>query len=89
MTLALMRELSESETRLYVHCAQGHGRTGMIAALLLLIRDPDLSVADAVLTVKKIRLGVALASEQLAFVELLSESYRSSRDQTLPHHSAH
>ncbi len=41
----IVRELAEVDGPLFIHCAQGHGRTGLIAALLLIARgtaaDPD------------------------------------------------
>ncbi len=54
--------------RIYVHCAQGHGRTGMFAAVLLLANEPSLSAEDAIERVRRARPGVALSRQQTAFV---------------------
>ncbi len=67
--LSIVRELAVPRTSVYVHCAQGHGRTGMIATLVLLARHTDLSVAEALASVRRARPGVALAREQLDFVK--------------------
>lgn len=67
--LELLRELSAAGTSVYVHCAQGHGRTGMIAGLLLLYQQDELSPAEALAAIQKARPGVALAWEQMKFIE--------------------
>lgn len=41
---AVVRELSGHPGSLYIHCAQGHGRTGLLAALILVARTPGGSV---------------------------------------------
>jgi hypothetical protein len=42
---AFARQLAEIDGPMFIHCAQGHGRTGLITALLLIARgsaaDPD------------------------------------------------
>ena len=47
--VAIASRIVTSETPVYIHCAQGHGRTGLIAALLLIARgdadDPDAAMA--------------------------------------------
>jgi hypothetical protein len=51
---------------LYLHCAQGHGRTGMVAAALLLAREPGETPEGALARVRAARPGVRLGEEQRA-----------------------
>ena len=65
-------ELVERVTRLdgptYVHCAQGHGRSGTLVAALLLARGTAKSVDEAIATVRKARPGVRLNAQQRALL---------------------
>lgn len=49
--------------RVFVHCAQGHGRTGLVAAAILLARSEAASVAEAIQILQtsrpKLRLNTA------------------------------
>lgn len=65
----LLLDPAMRQARVYVHCAQGHGRAGMIAVLLLLAQAPDQSVAATLARVQNVRPGVRLTREQLAFGE--------------------
>jgi protein-tyrosine phosphatase len=49
---------------LYIHCAQGHGRTGLLAAALLLQRGVATDAADAIARVQAVRPGVRLNGAQ-------------------------
>jgi len=53
----------------YVHCAQGHGRTGTVAVVMLIARGEAASVEAAMERIKKARPGVRLNSAQRRFVE--------------------
>lgn len=59
-----IREVASQPGVLYVHCAQGHGRTGLIAALILVARTPSLSPADALARLQAIRPGIGLSRRQ-------------------------
>ncbi len=65
--------LAEQDGGLYVHCAQGHGRAGMVAAAILLVKNSSLSAEDAIATVRRARPGVALSDEQTAFLRDVRE----------------
>jgi protein-tyrosine phosphatase len=54
----------KGQTQLYVHCAQGHGRTGLVAALLLIAGGKAGSFAEAMEEVRRCRPGVAVNREQ-------------------------
>ena len=56
-----------SSGRAFVHCAQGHGRTGLFALALLLRRGSVHSVDEGVSILKRLRPAVRLNKEQTAF----------------------
>ena len=53
---------------LFIHCAQGHGRTGLFAACLLLRRGLAKTPEDALATIRAARPGARLGSLQQAAV---------------------
>lgn len=55
---------ARSGGRTFVHCAQGHGRTGLFAAALLLANGSVTSAEEALGSIKKVRPGVKLNSMQ-------------------------
>jgi len=61
------------DTRLLVHCANGHGRTGMFAAVWLLTHGFVTTVDDAIAMLQNARPGIRLRSRQRrVVVEALS-----------------
>jgi hypothetical protein len=56
---------------LFVHCAQGHGRTGLIAALVLAKRTPGMTPREALARLQSIRPGIGLSRQQLAVLDVL------------------
>lgn len=62
----LVEEIAAHPGRVYVHCAQGHGRTGLVVAAVLLARGHAETPADAVEAVRAVRRGVRLKPRQLA-----------------------
>ena len=62
----------------YVHCAQGHGRTGLFAMAYLVRRKIANSYAEAEKMLVSARPGIALNGVQKAFIEKLESP--SSRD---------
>jgi protein-tyrosine phosphatase len=50
--------------RIFVHCAQGHGRTGLVAAALLIERGTADSAEDAVRVLQQARPKIALNAGQ-------------------------
>ena len=64
---------------LLVHCAQGHGRTGMFAAVWLVVHGYAADVREAIADLKAVRPGIRLRSGQREAAEqacLLWESER-------------
>jgi hypothetical protein len=53
--------------RAFVHCAQGHGRTGLFALALLLRRGNVNSIDEGLSVLKKLRPAVRLNKEQTKF----------------------
>lgn len=56
--------LREAPRPVYVHCAQGHGRSAVVAAAWLLAEEPGLGVDDAVARVKAARPGIGISGAQ-------------------------
>lgn len=54
--------------RTYIHCAQGHGRTGVVAVAYLLSSGQAKDAADGYERLKKVRPKLRLNREQLNFV---------------------
>lgn len=54
----------------YIHCAQGHGRTAMVAASVLLASGGATTVDDALASVKRARPGARLSRSQLCSLQL-------------------
>jgi len=52
----------------FVHCAQGHGRTGLFALILLFKQGRIQSYAEGMALITKVRAGVGLNRAQAAFV---------------------
>lgn len=61
----------------FIHCAQGHGRTAMAAVALLLHRGETADVADGLRLLKAVRPGVALAPSQWQCLEQSVNAFRS------------
>ncbi|MEL6896719.1 MAG: tyrosine-protein phosphatase [Planctomycetota bacterium] len=52
-----------------IHCAQGHGRTGLVAAAVLLVSGRAKTAAAAVTMIQAVRPGVELNDSQRAILE--------------------
>lgn len=63
-----LRQTDEIRGTLYVHCAQGHGRTALFASLLLLHRGLAHSPEDALQIIQAKRPGARLNSVQLKYL---------------------
>jgi protein-tyrosine phosphatase len=81
-------ELARRPGCLYIHCAQGHGRTGLLAAALLLQRGIASDAESAIGQLQAIRPDVRLNSQQSRclsdFAELLTSTRAPPRDQPTP-----
>jgi protein-tyrosine phosphatase len=61
---ALLERIAEHDGPVYVHCAAGHGRSAMFAAMLLVSRGHAADVAAAVAMMKRSRPKVRLVPTQ-------------------------
>lgn len=59
--------------RTFVHCAQGHGRTGLFALALLLSSGLACSVEDGLRILLRVRPAIRLTREQLRCIRLYAE----------------
>jgi len=71
--LALVREVADWPGPVYIHCAQGHGRTGTLAAAVLLAKGHCDSVDAAIARLRAARPRLALGKAQLQFVRRMSD----------------
>jgi protein-tyrosine phosphatase len=73
---ALVPELLAARAPLYIHCAQGHGRSAMVVAALLLARGEAQDAAHAEALVRHARPGARLHSEQRALLHRMAPRLR-------------
>ncbi|NMO14191.1 hypothetical protein HPC49_49825 [Pyxidicoccus fallax] len=70
----VLRELATLPGPVYVHCAQGHGRTGMIAAALLVARGDAPDAKTALALIQRVRPGVRVSPAQAHALDELAEA---------------
>jgi protein-tyrosine phosphatase len=76
----LLTRLADDPRGLYVHCAQGHGRSAMLVALLLVLRGAAASFEEAVGLVRGRRPAVRLSRAQDRFAQgIIQETTRARR----------
>ncbi len=64
-----------------IHCAQGHGRTGTLAAIVLLRKGVAQTPEEAVRQLQAVRPKLKLSRRQMAFVQMVAaELQRMARD---------
>jgi protein-tyrosine phosphatase len=61
---ALVEEVSASSKTVFIHCAQGHGRTGTFAAALLMTRGLASGPDEALAMLQRVRPGIRLKPAQ-------------------------
>jgi hypothetical protein len=77
--IKLVDEVAHNRGISYVHCAMGHGRSGLFAAAVLFRRGFVASAEDAVAAIQSKRPGVRLNRSQMSFLRtLVSASPTSS-----------
>jgi protein-tyrosine phosphatase len=67
---AIARQIAASAEPLYLHCAQGHGRTSMIAAAVLIERRLAANVNDALAQIANVRPGAKPNRDQRAALSI-------------------
>jgi protein-tyrosine phosphatase len=68
---------NESQGPVYIHCAQGHGRAGLVAAGLLIAKGHSADVDDAIQTLQAARPKVHLNKGQLQFLRRMCQRLSS------------
>jgi protein-tyrosine phosphatase len=61
----------------FIHCAQGHGRTGLAAIALLLHRGEVSDIEEGLSLLRSIRPGIGLSADQRACLEQCLPQLRS------------
>ncbi len=67
------RAINSAPPPIFIHCAEGHGRTGLMAALLLLVKGQAESAAEAVQLVQSKRPLVRLSKRQFQLLDAAVE----------------
>ena len=75
-------EVNATRETVLVHCAQGHGRSGLLAAAVLLARGLASTPAEAVEQIQKIRPGVRLKPGQVRWLEEFAAAELARRRDT-------
>jgi protein-tyrosine phosphatase len=65
----LLDRVSQSPEPVYIHCAEGHGRTGLVAAALLIRRGLAVDAESALAALRRVRPGIGLKPAQRALLE--------------------
>ncbi len=74
----LARRIAAERSTVYIHCAQGRGRTGLVASLVLLAKGEAADADDALQQVQAARPGVRLGSVQMKSLRAAAELLRAS-----------
>jgi protein-tyrosine phosphatase len=72
--VALAQKICKHDGVVLIHCAQGHGRSGLVAAAVLLCRGKATTVIDAIRQIRASRPGVRLNPQQR---RVLNEVWRT------------
>ncbi len=79
MFSALVDQIAESKDVTYIHCAQGHGRAGMLAAAILVRKGMCMTFEDAAKALRAIRPLAELNRRQLDIVRRAVVSHHDSQ----------
>lgn len=74
--LALVERLERVDGRVYLHCAEGHGRAGTVAVALLIARGLAHDADEALALARTLRPGIRLRPTQLELVRSVEEPLR-------------
>ncbi len=71
------------EKNMYIHCAQGHGRTGLFTALLLLERGIVSNVEDALALLQLKRPKLRINKRQMEFLQMYWQKQQQENSWTI------
>jgi protein-tyrosine phosphatase len=80
----LVRKVADWQGPVYIHCAQGHGRTGLVAAAVLIAKGHAATAEEAVSLLTRARPRLSLGKNQLAFLRRI---VRETCLRHSPHHT--
>lgn len=66
----------------FIHCAEGHGRTGLLAAIVLIRAGKAASATEAVSLIRSKRSGVNLQTVQMQCLEIAAKRILSNQEPT-------
>lgn len=72
----LVREVADWPGPIYIHCAQGHGRTGLVAAAVMIAKGHAATVEEAVVALMKARPRLGVGKTQMAFLKRNNARHR-------------
>lgn len=77
--VALAEEIIQMPSPVLIHCAQGHGRTGLVAAVVLMFSGYARTASQALDYVQFIRPGIKLSAAQRATLRAIDARYTKLR----------
>jgi protein-tyrosine phosphatase len=69
--LPVIERIGKLPRPIYMHCAEGHGRTGMVAAALLLYEQHVGSIAEAMRLIQSVRPKAKIQKSQYKILQLM------------------
>jgi protein-tyrosine phosphatase len=81
---ALLETVMRISEPMYIHCAEGHGRSGTLAAAVLLLKGLAKEVEEAVIKLQAMRPGIRLKDAQKALVSRVCPDLLKERAEPLP-----
>jgi protein-tyrosine phosphatase len=70
----IVNRVAESSETVYIHCALGHGRTGTLAAAVLVVRGKAATTDEAISQLREVRPRLELSRKQVKFVRRFIEN---------------
>jgi hypothetical protein len=71
-----IKEISKIQSNIYIHCAEGHGRTALVGIVLYLIKNKKCSFEDGLTFIKSKRDNIRLNNTQEEFLkEFIKSEY--------------
>ena len=76
--------INDADSTVFIHCAEGHGRTGLFAAALILDRKITVTPDEAIVFVRNRRPGVRLNTAQRRQLHRFADEINQPHENTLP-----
>lgn len=75
---SLIQQVGSLKGKSFIHCAQGHGRTGLVSAAILLSHDPELTVDEVLEQIRAARPALRCNREQTVALNRLRDLLSTS-----------